>query len=113
MRQVRRKERGENESLNEGVEIVGQQTIEDDLPLGKRAGEDKFNVRRLKHQPPLPEALDERAPEHEEGARDQDITLNEVAEDFVVPKPEQHTERPQNVGEPDEGRGPAQADRKS
>src|SRR5258708_6169459 len=61
----------EHHALGEGKEVIGQEAIENDLPLSKWTREKKFDIRRLEDQSALQKSFEERAAEHQQCAPNQ------------------------------------------
>src|SRR4051812_27609994 len=59
MSQMRFEQKIEDNALGEGEEVVGEEPIENDLPLSKWAGEKKLDVRRLEDQSALRKPFEE------------------------------------------------------
>src|SRR5947208_1111979 len=85
MLQVRFDKDVEYQALRQCEEIIGQKTIEDNLPLCKWACEKEFNVRRLEDQTALKKALEESAADHQQRAANQGFGPDELGESAGMP----------------------------
>jgi hypothetical protein len=71
MPKIRLEEGIEHQALGQSENVAWQEAIENDLPLSKWAGEEKFDVGWFENESALQESFEERATDHQQGTPNQ------------------------------------------
>jgi hypothetical protein len=82
-----------NHSLENGEYVIRQKPVQHDLPLGKRAREQEFDIRRFAYEASLQKAFKQRPQQHHQPASNQILPPDKLGNKFLVAKVKQETEQ--------------------